>query len=196
MATTLYALNEQDRDFLSTLRQRDLSPPKVNSQRPPRRPLTEIRIGKIYGADIAPGAFVGEAKLWTWDADAEEWIEGDDDPVPVYDFMGSGVPEEMPVHLIRLGIFENALWLIQWPMRLTGKLEANLSVGSSATVGIWAWNGSADEDTGMNITAYDRLMPTGASNIASGQWVVIEYFPDSGRWYVTAAQCPAISPPP
>lgn len=196
MATTLYALNEQDRDFLSTLRQRDLSPPKVNSQRPPRRPLTEIRIGKIYGADIAPGDFVGEAKLWTWDADAEEWIEGDDDPVACYDFMGSGVPEEMPVHLVRLGIFENALWLIQWPMRLMGVLESNLSVGSTATVGVWRWNGSAWEDTGMDITARDRLMPTGASNIAIGRWVEIEWFADGQIWIVTNAMCPDISPPP
>lgn len=185
-------LTEPDHDWLRGFKRRDRTARlqnRLEAEATPPLPV-EVRIAKIYGADIAPGAFVGEAKFWTWDADGEEFVEEDDDPIAVYDFMGAGVPEDMPVHLIRLGIFEGAIWLIQWPMRLLGKLEGALSVGGSATVGVWAWNGSTYADSGMNITAHDWLMKAGASAIASGKKCIIAWFPDSGRWIFQELECP------
>ena len=53
---------------------------------------------------------------------------------------------------------------------------------------VWRYNGSAEADTNENITVYDWMLKTGQT-IASGKKVVAEFFLDSGRWYVTAAEC-------
>jgi hypothetical protein len=67
-----------------------------------------------------------------------------------------------------------------------GKLDGTLSYTSSATLSIWAWNGSADADTTINITVYDWLLSSGQS-IASGTQVVAAHV--GGRWRVIGAQC-------
>lgn len=69
---------------------------------------------------------------------------------------------------------------------LMGKLDATLNYTSSATLSIWAWNGSADADTTENVTVYDWLLSSGQS-IASGKQVVAAYV--GGRWRVIGAQC-------
>lgn len=69
-----------------------------------------------------------------------------------------------------------------------GKLDGTLSVGGSATMSVWKWNGSAEADTGDNITVYDFLLASGQT-IASGKKVVAEWDSASGRWYVVSAEC-------
>lgn len=69
-----------------------------------------------------------------------------------------------------------------------GKLSAALGVGSSATVRIYRWNGSAWTDSGRDITAYaPPLLTTGT--IAQGKWVRIEWHHQARRWYVVSAEC-------
>jgi hypothetical protein len=68
-----------------------------------------------------------------------------------------------------------------------GKLDGSQSYQGSATLSVWAWNGSAEADTGEDVTVYDWLLPSGGS-IASGKKVVAAYV--GGRWYVVSAECP------
>jgi len=72
---------------------------------------------------------------------------------------------------------------------LRGKLDGTLNKDSSATMSVWRYNGSAEADTSENVTVYDWMLKTGQT-IASGKKVVAEFFLDSGRWYVIAAECP------
>jgi hypothetical protein len=70
---------------------------------------------------------------------------------------------------------------------LRGKLDGGLTYQGSATMSVWAWDGSAEADTGGNITVYDWLLVSGGS-IASGTNVVAAFI--GGRWYIIAAACP------
>ncbi len=72
---------------------------------------------------------------------------------------------------------------------LWGTLDGALAQGNSATVSVQCHNGSAWVDTTFNLTGYDKLMATGATDLASGTWVVCNYY--SGRWWVQEAGCPA-----
>src|SRR5262249_53520426 len=71
-----------------------------------------------------------------------------------------------------------------------GKLDGSLSRGSSATVSIWTSGASAPAtgvDTTWNVTAYDWLMKSGATAIASGKKVIVRWF--GNAWYVIEAEC-------
>jgi hypothetical protein len=70
-----------------------------------------------------------------------------------------------------------------------GKLDAAWT-GSSATVSIWTWNGSAWEDSGDNETAY---MPPWVTtwSVASGAWLKLEYHAQSGQWHATKPILPS-----
>lgn len=71
---------------------------------------------------------------------------------------------------------------------LRGKLDGQLAKDGSATMSVWRFDGSSETDTGENITVYDWMLKTGQT-VASGKKVVAEFFMDSGRWYVVAAEC-------
>ena len=71
---------------------------------------------------------------------------------------------------------------------LKGKLDGALSFGGSATVSVWAFNGTAEADTGENVTAYDWLLSSGQT-VAAGKQVWCNFDPRSNRWYVVGAQC-------
>lgn len=69
---------------------------------------------------------------------------------------------------------------------LSGKLDADLNQGSSATVSIW--DGDPLADTGRNVTGYDWMLDSG-KKLATGTkvWLVWR----TGKWYVIqAAPCP------
>lgn len=68
-----------------------------------------------------------------------------------------------------------------------GKLDGALSQGSSATVSLW-WGGSTPYDSGINVTAYDWLLKSG-QQLDAGTKVKVEWFPQDGVWWVTAAEC-------
>ena len=70
-----------------------------------------------------------------------------------------------------------------------GKLDGSLSQGGSATLSIWYYNGSAEADSGEDLTVYDGLLKSGSS-IASGKKVIAMLDQASGRYYVTSAECP------
>jgi hypothetical protein len=70
------------------------------------------------------------------------------------------------------------------PMSCWGTLQTQLNPGSSATVSLWFNSGFP----GLNITAWDWLLATG-TNLPYGTKVKVEYFPQDGKWWVTAAQC-------
>lgn len=74
------------------------------------------------------------------------------------------------------------------PVNSIGKLDGALSFGGSATMSVWAWDGSAYADTGENLTVYDWLLSSGQT-VASGTQVTASYDARSGRWFVTGAQC-------
>jgi hypothetical protein len=65
-----------------------------------------------------------------------------------------------------------------------GVLDGGLSMGGSATMSVWAYDGSDETDTGDNITVYDWLLTSGS--IASGVRVIAAYDEASGRYYVIA----------
>jgi hypothetical protein len=67
-----------------------------------------------------------------------------------------------------------------------GKLDGSQSYQGSATLSVWAWNGSAEADTGEDVTVYDWHLKTGQS-IAAGTQVTAALV--GGRWYVLSAQC-------
>jgi hypothetical protein len=69
---------------------------------------------------------------------------------------------------------------------LRGKLDGSQSFQGSAVMSVWAWNGSAEADTGENVTVYDWHLKTGQT-IASGTQVTAALV--GGRWYVISAQC-------
>ena len=69
-----------------------------------------------------------------------------------------------------------------------GKLDAQLNSGSSATMSVWSWTGSAWADSTDNLTVYaPPLLSSG--NIASGKWVRVEWCVESARWEVVSAEC-------
>lgn len=69
-----------------------------------------------------------------------------------------------------------------------GKLDGALSAGGSATLSVWAWNGSAQADTGDNITVYDWLLVS-SQTISSGVNVIAAQDARDGRYYVISAAC-------
>jgi len=77
-----------------------------------------------------------------------------------------------------------------------GQLTDDLSYHGAAGVNLYAGQpydlGGEDEtDTGMTITAYDRLLSTG-NKIPSGSWVICRWL--HGYWYVVeAGACPVAS---
>jgi hypothetical protein len=69
-----------------------------------------------------------------------------------------------------------------------GKLDGSLSQGSYATVSKWTCAGGSFSDTGDNVTAYDWLMKSGATAIASGKKVVYVMIGDT--MVILEAECP------
>ena len=75
-------------------------------------------------------------------------------------------------------------------VEFVGYLDGSLSQGGSATVSLWTSGASAPAtgvDTGWNVTAYDFLMKSGATAIASGKKVLVRYI--GNAWYVVEAEC-------
>lgn len=70
---------------------------------------------------------------------------------------------------------------------LFGVLDGALAQGSSATMSVYKHDGSSWSDTTANVTVYDRLLKSGASDISSGKWVVARFY--SGRWWIVSAEC-------
>lgn len=67
-----------------------------------------------------------------------------------------------------------------------GKTKVNITAGSSGGVEIWYWNGSnhAADPSEPNITAYCLF-----GDISSGVYVACNKDVDTGKWYITAAEC-------
>ncbi|MFA5445332.1 MAG: hypothetical protein WC262_10220 [Bacteroidales bacterium] len=97
-----------------------------------------------------------------------------------------------PECLICRGIYDSTnkiMWAnLHIIEEVIGKLDGALSQGGSATVSIWSGEGGSEVDTGINITAYDWLMKSGADDIAAGKKVLIRWI--NGVPYVTEAECP------
>jgi hypothetical protein len=68
-----------------------------------------------------------------------------------------------------------------------GVLDGALSQGGSATMSVWDWNGSAEDDTTEDITVRDWMLKSGQSISAGKKCVAILF---GSRWYVIAAECP------
>ena len=72
---------------------------------------------------------------------------------------------------------------------IIGKLAGALGEGNYATVNVWCGAGNSEAViTSMTVTAYDWLMKSGATDIASGKKVVVDWI--NGVPYVTEAECP------
>lgn len=89
---------------------------------------------------------------------------------------------------ISAGVDGVAEWVREDRLRCKGKLDGSLSYQGSATLSVWKYNGSAEADSGENITVYDWLLSSGQS-VASGKQVTAFYDLASSRWYLDAAQC-------
>ena len=78
---------------------------------------------------------------------------------------------------------------VQQPVNsLIGVLNGALAEGASVSVSVWRGAGGSEADeTNWDITAYDYLMKTGATNIASGKKCLLQFV--NGVWYVTNAEC-------
>ena len=64
-----------------------------------------------------------------------------------------------------------------------GMLDEQLNASYSATVSLY-WGGG---DSGMNIRAYDWLLPVG-SHLPAYSRVKVEFFPQDNLWWVTACE--------
>lgn len=84
---------------------------------------------------------------------------------------------------------KGAALFVQQPVNsLIGKLNGTLSQGGSVGVSIWRGAAASEADeTNWDITAYDWLMKSGATAIASGKRAKIEWL--NGNWYVTQCEC-------
>lgn len=70
-----------------------------------------------------------------------------------------------------------------------GVLDGALSYQGSATMSVWAWDGSAEADSTADVTVYDWTLSSGQS-IAAGKRVSACWDFASNRYYVVQAQCP------
>ena len=66
------------------------------------------------------------------------------------------------------------------------KADGAITFGSSGTVSIW--DGSTLADTTVNVTAYLDWMH-GSENISSGKELLIQWFPNRGKWQIIGADC-------
>ena len=66
-----------------------------------------------------------------------------------------------------------------------GKLAEPLTAGGSATVNVWRVDSGTPSDSGYTVTAYDWMLPAGAS-LASGTPVSLFQHPQSKLWFVFA----------
>jgi len=149
---------------------------------------------ELYG-DLTPG---DSAEAWAMkdDGDGNPVRDEATDKVTVYDDVLGNVRAYGSSHsgfsVGATGWAQNVYGYLQVVSinegnTIIGKLDGSLSVGGSATVSVWAYNGSSVADSGVNITAYDWLLKTGATAIASGKKVVCQYI--GGRWFITEAEC-------
>lgn len=67
-----------------------------------------------------------------------------------------------------------------------GKTTTNIDKYTSGAVEVWYWNGSnhAADPTEPNITAYCMF-----ADIAANRYVACSKDVDTGKWYITAAEC-------
>lgn len=92
-----------------------------------------------------------------------------------------------------LGILDSTnKWMLGYlhPInKIIGKLAGTLSQGGSATVNVWESSTPGTEAviSSLTVTARDWLMKSGATAIASGKKVVVEWI--NGVPYVTEAEC-------
>ncbi len=66
-----------------------------------------------------------------------------------------------------------------------GKLQEELDAGGSAVVNVWRIDSGTASDSIFTVTAYDWMMPDGAS-LPAGQTVSLFQHPQSKRWFVFA----------
>lgn len=121
-------------------------------------------------------------------------IDGSDALVTTLDGTGDGLESGTHYFALRSGkdgddeqIFVAFAALVLPPFMRRGKLDGNLTVGGSATMSIWYWNGSAEADNGSNITVYDWML---GETLVAGKKVAATWCELSSRWYVTSAECP------
>jgi hypothetical protein len=95
---------------------------------------------------------------------------------------------EGPAQALADGVPSSAWWVLPTGAGglLRGKLDGAMAFGGSAVLSVWAWTGSAEADTGENVTVWDWLLSSGQT-IAAGKNVVAGFI--GGRWYVLSAQC-------
>jgi hypothetical protein len=110
---------------------------------------------------------------------------------PAYEVAGQivGVGTTVQMWLGRIAVPSGQQYLFQAPasgLLKRGKLDGAMAFGGSAVMSVWAWTGSAEADTGENVTVYDWLLSTGAT-VPAGKNVVAAQV--GGRLYVIAAQC-------
>lgn len=94
--------------------------------------------------------------------------------------------ERSPVAAARNQPQQSGIGAIRWMIR--GKLAGTLSAGNSATLNVWAWNGTSEADTGETLTVWDWLLQSGDA-LTSGTKVMVSLDVQSRRYYVYAAEC-------
>lgn len=151
---------------------------------------------RLYGctgpSEIAAASYGGyhlETGMCSYDSGTP--VTGEDwGPKPGQWTLSKGYPSVFEV----LGIFDSsAKYLIGrcHPINtVIGKLNGSgLSQGSSGSIDVWqsATPGSEAAIASMTLTIYDWLMKSGATTIASGKKVVVQWI--NGVAYVTEAEC-------
>ena len=92
-----------------------------------------------------------------------------------------------------IGSANGTVWeIVGWEQAeddsILGKLSGTLSQGGSASMAVWAWNGSAFAATGDTVAVYDWLMKVGVAAIASGKKIASKKM--GGIYVVWEAECP------
>lgn len=137
----------------------------------------------------------GDAISWAWcdrcvetNTASGKQIVPTDERIQVYNLQESAIAGNAYVQAAMMDCgfrYVVGMTTFRW-----GKLDADLTSGSSATVSLWGTNGESwGSDTGDNVTAY--APPFQTSTIASGTWVRVYKMPGGSMWIVDLAGCPS-----
>ncbi len=149
--------------------------------------ILEVSNTKINDEDTDDsGFYLGKVRYYS--ASDSEWNTNDDRE---WEVDVSGVSYEL-----RVGDIIVAWWDEQRGMftptvgiqsAFRGVLDGALDAGDFAVVSLWKFDG-IDADMEIDVTAYDWFLGGGES-IDAGTKVIVTWFPNDNRWYVTGAAC-------
>lgn len=109
-------------------------------------------------------------------------------PTPGQFYLTKNYPEVLTVAAITDSTNKYVFGRIKTITHVIGKLAGSLSQGSTATVNVWGGAGGSEAViSSLTLTGRDWLMKSGATAIASGKKVLVEWI--NGIAYISEVEC-------